>query len=113
MITNISPQIVSYPSNLLSPQMLLVVLTDDGFAWSLWNDGRGFATNPNAWSDWQSWQFDPQNPPQLWPRFSLEAKEKPFPPGWPLLGYIDQDRVVRANGFFPFMDSQGRSVVGQ
>jgi hypothetical protein len=99
--------------------MLLVARTDDGFATRLWKDDNVLpGGDANSWSGWQPWQFDPQNPPFDWTGLSFEPGPIPPVPGWPLLGYIDQDGVYRANGFFAFADVQAPTgdphvVVGQ
>jgi hypothetical protein len=119
MTTFSPPQIVSYPSSVLGPQMLLVARTDSGFAFRFWKDDNVFPGGVgNRWLDRQSWQFDPQNPPFDWTGFSAETGPIPPVPAWPLLGYIDQDGVYRANAFFAFADVQSPTgdphvVVGQ
>jgi len=104
MTTFSPPQIVSFPSSPLGPQMLLVARTDNGFATRFWKDDNVLPGGvANSWSDWQAWQFDPQNPPFDWIGVSFEGPLPPVP-GWPLLGYVDQDGVYRANGFFAYAD---------
>src|SRR5262245_56813913 len=89
--------------------MVLVARTDTGFATAYWKDDNVLLGNGgNAWSDWQIWQFAQQpaadtkdvNPPQDWTGFIFQ--DGPIPPGWPLLGWFEQDGVARVNGFFAF-----------
>jgi hypothetical protein len=122
MITFSPPQLVSFPSSPLGPQMVLVVRTSSqdhtGFATAFWKDDNVLAGNGNAWSDWQFWELGQQppqdwNPPADWTGFHLEAGPIPPAPAWPLVGYIDPDQVFRANGFFAIEAPAGTAVVGQ
>jgi hypothetical protein len=90
--------------------MVVAARTDDGFAYRYWTDGDR-VVGGEGWNHWANVPNDRANPPYDWRGFGF--MDDSTPPGWPLIGWIDEANHARINGFFEYSDAGANLAVGQ